>query len=63
MRSRNNYRKGSDHSNARLTVAQVRAIRQRRAAGDSLRSIAKDYRVTHSAIYLIVTRKRWGHVP
>ena len=61
-RSRNGYQKGVDNGNARLTVAHVRAIRKRRAAGYSLTSIAEDYRMHVSSICLIVARKRWGHV-
>ena len=48
---------------AKLTETQVRAIRQRYAAGGvTQREIAADYGVSGSLITMIVQRKRWAHI-
>lgn len=51
--------RGKTHPQAKLTEADVLAIR-----GDarSLHSIAKHYLVSHAAIGFIKTRKTWAHV-
>jgi hypothetical protein len=50
--------------NAKLTVEQVKEIRERFAKGDVTKSIlARDYSVTPGAIGLIINRKNWAHVP
>lgn len=53
---------GERHSQAKLTAANVIEIRQRSAAGESTRSLAKSYQVKRSAIWLIVKRRNWKHV-
>lgn len=45
-----------------LTESQVRQIKRRRAAGETLAKIAKKYGVTVSAISHIATGKNWAHV-
>lgn len=46
---------------AKLTEEKVREIRKRRAAGDSYYSLARDFDLTPSGVYYIVTR-HWKHV-
>ena len=53
---------GSTHVGAKLTEAQVLAIRQRVADGEVQRSLAKEYDVSPSIICEIVSKKRWTHV-
>jgi hypothetical protein len=47
---------------ARLTAAQVREIRRRRALGESETALAIAYGVHSGHIHLIVRRLRWRHV-
>lgn len=51
--------RGSRHSQAKLTVSQVLAIR---ADGRSQRAIAMDYGVTQTQIGMIQRRRHWGHI-
>ena len=56
-RNRQARPKGQDNSNAKLTEADVRAIR----VDDRLqREIAADYGVSRSSVTLIKNGKRWG---
>lgn len=55
-------RRGEDHPRTTLTDAAVRAIRHRKARGDTYEDIAKDYGLQRAAIYKIVKRLTWGHV-
>ncbi len=48
--------------NAKLTERQVRAIRRRRANGESCASLAVKYGVSKAQVFLIVARKSWAHV-
>lgn len=54
--------KGSAHYNAKLSDEKVVAIRHRRAAGEMLKSIAKDMGVNIRAVSKVVHGKRWAHV-
>lgn len=55
---------GEQHHNAKLTVPQVMAIRDRRATtGDTYAAIAADYGVSEATVIYIVQGKRWRHVP
>lgn len=54
--------RGEDQHAARITEDDVRTIRRRRAAGETLRSIADDYGYTEAGISRICLRKTWGHV-
>jgi HNH endonuclease len=47
---------------AKLTAANVREIRQRRARGASLNSLASEYGVSFANISLIARRKTWRHI-
>ena len=53
---------GSHHGRAKLTDVSVREIRSRLAAGESQRTIAVNYGVSHTVIGLIGKRLRWAHV-
>ena len=53
---------GSKMGSSRLTEADIPIIRQRLTAGESQRSIARDYGVTHQNISRIKHRKTWKHV-
>lgn len=46
----------------KLTEDDVRVIRKRLAAGETLSAIAQDYGVAHTAIYKIKAGLRWRHV-
>jgi hypothetical protein len=48
---------------ARLTVAQVQAVRAAVRDGARVTVVARQYGVSHSAIHNIVQRKTWRHVP
>lgn len=54
--------KGEEKREAKLTDSDVRTIRQRAAAGHSMREIAKAYPVEHQCIWQVVARKSWRHV-
>ena len=53
---------GEKNPAAKVGVAEVRIIRQKAAAGQYQRSIAKEFGITQSAVHLIVARKIWKHV-
>ena len=55
--------RGENNGNSKLTNEAVQAIRRRRSAGESLRSIAAAYAVTRPLIGMICSRKIWAHVP
>lgn len=50
---------GERHGNAKLTEAQVREIITRVRAGESQRSVAKDYGIKHPAVSNIMNGKSW----
>ncbi len=54
--------KGERHWNSKLTVAQVRSIRERRAAGDKLVQIASEFGVDFSTVGKIAKRTKWAWV-
>lgn len=54
--------RGEAHARAKLTEADVRAIRQRAADGERPARIARDYGVTKESTYAIVRRETWKHV-
>lgn len=53
---------GSNNESAKLNEAQVRQIKQRIAQGETAKSIAQDFAVTHYAIWAIRSGKTWSHV-
>jgi hypothetical protein len=54
--------RGTKNPAARFTDEQVETIRQRRAAGASVRLLAAEYQTSAGAISRICTGKRWTHV-
>ena len=55
--------RGSQQPKAKLTEADVVAIRMARASGEGLRTIAGRYGVSENLISGIARRTRWAHVP
>jgi hypothetical protein len=53
---------GERNGNSKLTEAQVREIRRRRAAGESLSVLAVDYGVLKAAIWSIANRRTWKDI-
>ena len=54
--------KGEDNWSAKLTNDQVRSIRRRYCAGESIRSISTDYPVCWQSIKNIVSYATWPHM-
>lgn len=55
--------RGEGNGRAKLTVGDIREIRERYKLGDiTLEELAVDYPVTFSAIHRIITRQSWKHV-
>lgn len=57
-----NSARGTGHANAKLTEANVRAIRTEKAAGYSLRQLSAKYGVTRAVITAVSSRRTWKHV-
>ena len=62
-KGRSNTPRGEAAGQAKLTEADVIAIRLASAAGESQRSIGGRYGVSNVAVCFIVRRKTWAHVP
>lgn len=60
--SRNRQAKGEQNGRARLTVAQVYAIRRRGDAGEDPGVLAAEYGVTKRAVVYIIERTNWRHL-
>ena len=58
-----NVARGERVGGAKLTEADVRAIRTRCAAGEVQEAVGKDYGVSRPTVSMIVSRKVWAHVP
>lgn len=54
--------RGSAAGKSNLTERDVVIIRERHAAGETFKLIARDYDVTDAAVRHIVNRKNWKHV-
>lgn len=54
--------RGEDHYESKLTMEQVREIKERLAAGEGQTEIAADYPVSHKAIDHIKAGRSWTHV-
>lgn len=54
--------RGSVHHAAKVTEDDVRAMRRRRAAGETLQSIADAYGITRATSWKITTGQAWTHV-
>lgn len=53
---------GEAHHNARLTDADIRAIREARANGESIVSLSKRYGMSYHWMSEIIHRRAWSHV-
>lgn len=53
---------GERHPNAKLTTAQVIAIREAHYAGQTIYFLAQQYQMNRRSISDIVNRRTWGHV-
>jgi hypothetical protein len=62
MRAKGRSLAGERNVNAKLNDDAVRAIRRRRAAGESALSIAAAFGIPFQSVYSICKRERWGHV-
>jgi transcriptional regulator with XRE-family HTH domain len=60
--SKGRQARGERQGHAKLTQAQVEAIRLRYADGEPQRVLAEEFGVRASAISRIVNGKRWKHV-
>lgn len=52
--------RGANNFSCKITEDQVREIRKRSAAGETIRAIAKDYPVSRTQINRIIKRKKWA---
>lgn len=55
------FKLGEEHFRTKLTVDDVRSIRQL-AQGMTIRKIAEQFKVSHHCVHLITTHKTWKHV-
>lgn len=55
--------RGEQHGKAKLTAADVRAIREAHASGTPARALARQYGRGSSTINHIVKRETWTHIP
>jgi hypothetical protein len=62
MMSKGRAKVGESHPDAKVTAADVLAIRDRAAAGDSSNAIARDMPLSRQAVRDIVARRTWKHV-
>lgn len=62
QRTRPSGCRGSAHGNARLDAGAVREIRERLAAGETCKRVARDFGVARVTVNAIKTRRRWSHV-
>ena len=56
------YQRGENHHGAKLTAADVLAIRADRAGGKSFKRISQDRDIAIGHVFRIVNRKVWAHV-
>lgn len=54
---------GERQGNASLTIADILAIRVRRAAGELQQTLADEFRISQAHVSRIVLRQSWQHVP
>lgn len=57
------YKRGEARSDAKLTEAQVLAARQRVAAGEPVRVLAREFGVDPKTIRLAIRGETWAHLP
>ena len=58
----NNPSRGEKNGSAKITGQDVIEIRQRCAAGESRKAIAKEFAITDISVGNIVRRKTWRHI-
>lgn len=63
QKGRNNPPKGEKHPKAKLTEADVLAIREKRKQGKSFGKLAEEYSVNKKTIINAVTGKSWSYLP
>lgn len=56
------HQRGEPHPRAKVTADDVRAIRARRANGELIAAIAKDYGISDVAVSYMVSKKTWSNV-
>lgn len=56
-------RRGEQMGGAKLTENQIIEIRERRARGELLRTIAGDFGISEASVSAITLRRSWTHVP
>jgi len=54
---------GERHPKAKLTDEQVRDIRARHAAGESIKGIARSLPLGRTTVQQVIRRKSWNHLP
>jgi hypothetical protein len=62
-KNRRRSARGESNGQAKLTAEQVLKIRERYAAGERRQHIADELGVSWGLVNLIVTRRRWKHIP
>lgn len=55
--------RGERQGNARLRAADIRAIRERYAAGEGQLALARNYGISQPHVSRIILRQSWQHVP
>jgi predicted DNA-binding protein (UPF0251 family) len=55
--------RGEQHGRARLTTADVIALRADRARGMTFEALGRRYGVARTTASQIVKRERWAHIP
>ncbi|WP_157628137.1 hypothetical protein [Ensifer sp. BR816] len=58
-----NHARGSKHYRAKLTEADIPVIRQLHRDGVAQTVIARQFGVKQPAIWFVITRRSWGHIP
>jgi hypothetical protein len=53
---------GEKHPHAKLTVTQVRELREKAAEGASRRALAQEYGISSTQAHRIITKEKWAHV-
>jgi len=61
-RARRGIHRGEANVTAKLTAADVKAIRARVATGETQSAVAKDYGLHKTNVQCIVSRKTWKHI-
>lgn len=54
--------RGEKHPSARLSVADIHAIREQRRNGITQREVARRWKISQGHVSEITTGKKWGHV-